>query len=626
MRRSRALLCVLVAWSIVMVATALINVAEVFLAKQSYDSGDFGFGLLWTGSGIGLDPRRPRGVVADPPRPRRSPTCELLAIFALGVIGRRGRAERLGRRGRDGARRASGTAARSSRTSRSSSAGAEDRVRGRVFTLLMSVNYAVLGVAFVVAGPITNQIGARWIYAIAAVRDRDRRGRRLAAAAGRGERPAVRARRMTPARPGRASDARRGRPRRRHAARSRARSRSSRTATRRRTSSCASSTRSPGSAHAIGFTGPPGVGKSSLISALVAHVRPLGKTVGVDLGRPVEPVHAGRAARRPHPARRPLPRPGRLHPLDGHARPRGRPGRVDAAGAAAARRVRQGRRLPRDGRHRAERDRRALDRRHGRARADARLRRLGAGAEGRDHGDPRRDRDQQVRPPAGADDGERRAAGARARRRRRRSRRSCSPRRCAARASSELWAAIDGASRRARGRRHARGAPRAATSPRRCSRSPRRGRAAISRMPSPTTRSCARLLDEVERRELDPLTAVHEILETVFHLSDDPQTMATKTGPTLADIEAARERIGDRARVTAVYGSEALTFRDRARDRAQGREPPAHRLVQDPRRGQHPRLALAGRARGGRDRGERRQPRPGRRVGGARARACTRRS
>ena len=80
MRRSRALLCVLIAWSIVMVATALINVAEVFLAKQSYDSGDFGFGLLWTGSGIGLivgglaasslDPARPRARVR--PAARRS--------------------------------------------------------------------------------------------------------------------------------------------------------------------------------------------------------------------------------------------------------------------------------------------------------------------------------------------------------------------------------------------------------------------------------------------------------------------------------------------------------------------------------------------------------------------------
>ncbi len=32
-----------------------------------------------------------------------------------------------------------------------------------------------------------------------------------------------------------------------------------------------------------------------------------------------------------------------------------------------------------------------------------------------------------------------------------------------------------------------------------------------------------RLLDRVERRELDPLTAVHEILRTVFHISDDDE-------------------------------------------------------------------------------------------------------
>ena len=50
-----------------------------------------------------------------------------------------------------------------------------------------------------------------------------------------------------------------------------------------------------------------------------------------------------------------------------------------------------------------------------------------------------------------------------------------------------------------------------------------------------------RLLDEVQQRELDPLTAVNEILEQVFHIDDD------MTDPTLADIEAARERIGDHA-------------------------------------------------------------------------------
>jgi LAO/AO transport system kinase len=33
-----------------------------------------------------------------------------------------------------------------------------------------------------------------------------------------------------------------------------------------------------------------------------------------------------------------------------------------------------------------------------------------------------------------------------------------------------------------------------------------------------------RLLDEVRRRELDPLTAVHEILRKVFHIDDEDRT------------------------------------------------------------------------------------------------------
>jgi hypothetical protein len=35
-----------------------------------------------------------------------------------------------------------------------------------------------------------------------------------------------------------------------------------------------------------------------------------------------------------------------------------------------------------------------------------------------------------------------------------------------------------------------------------------------------------RLLDEVRRRELDPLTAVHEILHKVFHIDDEDRTDA----------------------------------------------------------------------------------------------------
>ncbi len=48
-----------------------------------------------------------------------------------------------------------------------------------------------------------------------------------------------------------------------------------------------------GRAYAVGVTGPPGVGKSSLISALVRHVRGLGKTVGVVSIDPSSPFTKG---------------------------------------------------------------------------------------------------------------------------------------------------------------------------------------------------------------------------------------------------------------------------------------------------------------------------------------------
>jgi LAO/AO transport system kinase len=48
-----------------------------------------------------------------------------------------------------------------------------------------------------------------------------------------------------------------------------------------------------GRASVVGVTGPPGVGKSSLIGALVAHLRPLGRTVGVVSVDPSSPFSRG---------------------------------------------------------------------------------------------------------------------------------------------------------------------------------------------------------------------------------------------------------------------------------------------------------------------------------------------
>jgi LAO/AO transport system kinase len=48
-----------------------------------------------------------------------------------------------------------------------------------------------------------------------------------------------------------------------------------------------------GNAYSIGVTGPPGVGKSSLISALLRHIRPLERTVGVVSVDPSSPFSKG---------------------------------------------------------------------------------------------------------------------------------------------------------------------------------------------------------------------------------------------------------------------------------------------------------------------------------------------
>jgi MFS family permease len=165
-RRSRPLLCVLIAWSIVMLANGAINVGEVFLAKRSYGAGDFGFGLLWAGSGIGLVGG---GLAAATliAQGLQSAYVRLLIVFALGILAAAVApnvwigtlAMVLSGFGNGGAIVANITLVQR---------GAPDRVRGRAFTLLMSANYAVLGLSFVISGPITNAVGARWIYAGAA--------------------------------------------------------------------------------------------------------------------------------------------------------------------------------------------------------------------------------------------------------------------------------------------------------------------------------------------------------------------------------------------------------------------------------------------------------------------------
>jgi MFS family permease len=166
-RASRALLTVLVVWNLVMFANGGHNVAEVVLAKVSFDSGDFGFGLLVSAAGLGL---AIGSFIAGPLLERRR-SGEMyggsIALMALGV---------------GGAAIAPnvwvaafcilvsgiGNGAAIVCNALFVQRGAPDAVRGRVFTVLMSSTYLTMGLGMVAGGPLTNAIGPRWVWGAAA--------------------------------------------------------------------------------------------------------------------------------------------------------------------------------------------------------------------------------------------------------------------------------------------------------------------------------------------------------------------------------------------------------------------------------------------------------------------------
>jgi MFS family permease len=161
--RTRPLLTVLVVWTIGLGALASTQTAQIFLAKDAFNAGDLGYGLSFGCIGLGLAigsfgagswvERRSVGTVYATGilvlaigmlAAGVSPNIWVsLPCFVLAGIG-------------------NGTAVVCN--SLLVQRGAPDAVRGRVFTVIMSVNYAVFGLGFVVAGPLTDSVGPRWVF------------------------------------------------------------------------------------------------------------------------------------------------------------------------------------------------------------------------------------------------------------------------------------------------------------------------------------------------------------------------------------------------------------------------------------------------------------------------------
>ncbi len=165
--RSPALLTVLVTFTIVMVPAAFLNVAEIALAKVSLDAGSIGFGLLWTASGLGLV----AGSTAAPRVMARLGTRSTypLAIVVFGVgLAASGAAPNIWVAFPTMVVSGLGNGVLVVSNITLVQNGAPDRVRGRVFTTIISLNFVVSALAMAGAGPLTSALGPRWTYEIGA--------------------------------------------------------------------------------------------------------------------------------------------------------------------------------------------------------------------------------------------------------------------------------------------------------------------------------------------------------------------------------------------------------------------------------------------------------------------------
>jgi MFS family permease len=167
-RRSRALLTILAAWNVVMLATAAANVSEIVLAKDAFDAGDFGYGLLVGATGIGLAFGSLLAGSFLEHRALAAGYAGSIGVIAVGLLAAAASPD-VWVAAACVAFVGVGNGAAVVCNALLVQRGAPDELRGRVFTVLMSSNYAVLGLGILVAGPLTDALGARVVWGIAGV-------------------------------------------------------------------------------------------------------------------------------------------------------------------------------------------------------------------------------------------------------------------------------------------------------------------------------------------------------------------------------------------------------------------------------------------------------------------------
>ena len=165
---SRALMTVLVGWSLTLLAVGQSDVAEIELARVAFDGGNFGFGLLMATSGFGLIVGSlGASIVVERWGTARAYGASIAAMaFGLGAVAISPNVWvasffviALG----------VGNGVAVVGNSLFVQRGTPDAMRGRAFTLAMSASYSALFIGMLIGGFLSDAVGARWTWGVASI-------------------------------------------------------------------------------------------------------------------------------------------------------------------------------------------------------------------------------------------------------------------------------------------------------------------------------------------------------------------------------------------------------------------------------------------------------------------------
>lgn len=163
---SRPLVTIVVAWSVATVAQAIGNVSEIFLARDVFGRGSVGFGILVATAGLGLFAGSLAGGALVARLGMREAYAGAILLMAVGFCVAAGSPSfwlAAAVVAVSGFGNGAAVVCNAVLVQRS----VPDWIRGRAFTLVMSIGYACFGLGMIAAGPLTNAWGARTAWGLA---------------------------------------------------------------------------------------------------------------------------------------------------------------------------------------------------------------------------------------------------------------------------------------------------------------------------------------------------------------------------------------------------------------------------------------------------------------------------